>query len=393
MDRRIYLDHAATTPLDGRVLEAMLPVLVNGWGNPSSIYQEAREARKALDEARRTVAGILGAKPNEIVFTGGGSESDSLAIHGVVAATRARGNHVITSQIEHHAVLHTVQAPEREGVIRATYLPVDAEGFVDLAELERAVTDQTVLVSIMYANNEVGTVQDIASISRIVKARNPRTLVHTDAVQAAGSLPLNVDRLGVDLLSMAAHKFHGPKGVGALYVRTRTPLMPRVLGGSQERDRRAGTENVAGAVGLAVALRLATEEMEARNAHAAHLRDRLLEGIPARVPDVRINGPLDGARRLPNNVSVCFAGIEAEPLLMQLDMGGVAASAGSACTTASVEPSHVLLAMGVPPQQARGSLRLTVGKGNTDADIDYLLDVLPRFVARLRGLGAVPAAG
>ncbi len=389
MERRIYLDHAATTPVDPRVVEAMLPYFTTVWGNPSGIYQEAREARKGLDNARRTVADVLDARPNEIVFTGGGSDADSLAIRGVVAATRRRGNHVITTQIEHHAVLHTVQALERDGACRATYLPVDGEGFVDLDALEHAITDETVLVSIMYANNEVGTIQPIADIARLVKRRNPRTLIHTDAVQAAGSLDLTVDALGVDLLSIAAHKFYGPKGVGVLYVRTRTPLTPQILGGSQERNRRAGTENVAGAVGLATALRLAYDELAARNAHAVRLRDRLLDEIPARIPDVLMNGPRDRARRLANNVNCCVRFVEGETLLLQLDMSGVAASSGSACTTGSLEPSHVLTAMGVPPEIARSSLRLTVGKDNTDADIDYVLDVLPRFVARLRGLGAV----
>ena len=393
MDRRIYLDHAATTPVDPRVVEAMLPYLTTYWGNPSGIYQEAQEARKGLDGARRTVADILGARPNEVVFTAGGSDSDSLAIRGVLAATRRRGNHVITSRIEHHAVLHTVQSLEREGLCRATYLSVDGEGFVDLDELERSVTDETVLVSIMYANNEVGTIQPIADIARLVKRRNPRTMVHTDAVQAAGSLDLTVDALGVDLLSLTAHKFYGPKGIGALYVRTRTPLVPQVLGGSQERNRRAGTENVAGAVGLATALRLASDEMAARNARAAQLRDRLLDEIPVRIPDVLVNGPRDRSRRLANNFNCCLSCVEGETVLLQLDMSGVAASSGSACTTGSLEPSHVLTAMGVPDEIARSSLRLTVGKDNTDADIDHVLDVLPRFVERLRALGGQSAVG
>ncbi len=393
MDRRIYLDHAATTPVDARVIEAMLPYLTTYWGNPSGIYQEAREARKGLDDARRGVATILGAKPNEIVFTAGGSESDDLAIRGVVAATRRRGNHVVTSSIEHHAVLHTVQSLERDGLCTATYLPVDGEGFIDIAELERAITDETVLVSIMYANNEVGTIQPIADIARLVRRRNPRTLIHTDAVQAAGALDLSVDVLGIDLLSLAAHKFYGPKGVGALYVRSRTPLAPRVLGGAQERDRRAGTENVAGAVALAAALRLAHDDRDARNRHDARIRDRLLDELTARIPHVRVNGPADRTRRLPNNFNCCVGHVEGETLLLQLDMSGVAASSGSACTTGSLEPSHVLTAMGIPPEIARSSLRLTVGKDTTDADIDHVLDVLPRFVERLRSLGAVPGGG
>ena len=386
MDRRIYLDHAATTPPDPRVIEAMLPYLTTHWGNPSSIYQEGREARAALDDARRTVAGALGSKPNEIVFTGGGSEADSLAIRGVLAAGRRRGNHIVTSQTEHHAVLHTVQALERAGACRATYLPVDGEGFVDAEALAAAVTDETVLVSIMYANNEVGTIAPLAELARLVKERNPHALFHTDAVQAAGSLDLNVNTLGVDLLSLAAHKFYGPKGVGALYLRARTPLEPQMLGGAQERDRRAGTENVAGVVGLATALRLAETERKERNAHAARLRDRLLDELPARIPRLRLNGPRDRARRLANNVNCCVEGVEGEPLLLALDMNGVAASSGSACTSGSLEPSHVLLAMGVPAPVARSSLRLTVGKDTTDADLDHLLSVLPHFTERLRAL-------
>jgi cysteine desulfurase len=390
MDDRIYLDHAATTPVDPRVVEAMLPYWTTYWANPSSIYQEAQEARKGLDEARRTIADLLGAKAQEIVFTGGGSESDNLAIRGVATALRRRGDHIITSQIEHHAVLHTVQQLEREG-FRATYLPVDGEGFVDLAALEEAVTDKTTLVSIMLANNEVGTIQPIEEIVRIVKGRNPKTLVHTDAVQAAGALDLNVNRLGVDLLSLTAHKIYGPKGTGALYVRTRTPMKPMILGGGQEKDRRAGTENVAGAVGFATALTLAYEEFEARNVHNRVLRDRLLTELPARIPYTRVNGPLDG-RRISNNVNVCFEFVEGEAVLLALDMNGIAASSGSACTTGSLEPSHVLTAMGVPEEVGRSSLRLTVGTDNTPAQIEHVLDVLPKFVERLRSLSPVNPA-
>jgi cysteine desulfurase len=309
-------------------------------------------------------------------------------VRGAAYATRRRGDHIVTSAIEHHAVLHTVQQLEREG-FRATYLPVDGDGFVDLAALEAAVTDKTTVVSIMLANNEVGTVQPVAEIARIVKARNPKTIIHTDAVQAAGALDLDVNRLGVDLLTLAAHKVYGPKGVGALYVRTRTPLHPLILGGSQEKDRRAGTENVAGAVGFAAALRLAYEEFESRNTHARALRDRLLAELPARIPHTRVNGPLDAARRISNNVNVCFQFVEGEAVLLGLDMAGIAASSGSACTSGSLEPSHVLTAMGVPEEIARSSLRLTVGKGNTMAEIETVLEVLPRLVARLRALSPI----
>ncbi len=384
------MDHAATTPPDPRVIAAMLPYLTSAWGNPSGIYAEAREARKGLDGARRGVAGVLGAKPNEIVFTSGGSESDNLALRGVAMASRHRGDHIITTAIEHHAVLRECEALEGEG-FRVTYLPVDREGFVDLEALRAALDDRTILVSVMYANNEVGTIEPIAEIARIVKERDPHIVVHTDAVQAAGALDLDVGQLGVDLLSIAAHKFYGPHGVGALYVRGRTPFAPQTMGGSQERDRRAGTENVAGIVGLATALRLAHDELAARNAHVAAMRDRLLDEVPRRVPGTMITGPLDRARRLPNNASFAFANVEGESVLLQLDLQGIAASSGSACTTGSLEPSHVLAAMGVPETHLRGSLRLTLGAGNTMADVDELLAVLPSAVERIRALA--PAIG
>jgi cysteine desulfurase len=385
MSERIYLDHAATTPLDSRVLEAMLPYLREHWGNPSSLYAEAREARKGLDAARRTVAELLGCQPQEIVFTSGGSESDSLAVRGSAYAARRRGDHIITSAIEHHAVLHTVQQLAKEG-FRATYLPVDGQGFVDLTALAEAVTPETVLVSIMYANNEVGTVEPIAEAARVVKERNPRCIFHTDAVQAVGMLDIDVDRLGVDLLSIGGHKIYGPKGAGALYVRTRTPLQPRILGGSQERNRRAGTENVAGAVGLAKAMELACGEMADRTAHYRTLRNRLLAEVPARVPFTDITGPSDPERRLANSFSCCFRFVEGEAVLIALDLAGIAASSGSACTSGSLEPSHVLTAMGIPEELARGSLRVTLGKDNTPAEIERFLDVLPGLVVRLREL-------
>ncbi len=400
-DRRIYLDHAATTPVDPRVVAAMLPYLTSAWGNPSSIYGEAREARKGLDAARRTVADVLGCKPNEIIFTSGGTEADNLALRGVATAARARraasdgagdpsaAPHIITTAIEHHAILHECEALEREG-FRITYLQVDHEGFVDLDALRAALDDDTILVSVMLANNEVGTIEPISEIAAIVKARDARIVVHTDAVQAAGALDLNVDRLGVDMLSIAAHKIYGPKGVGALYVRGRTPFLPQTVGGSQERNRRAGTENVAGAGALATALHLAYDELDARNAHLIALRDRLLDEVPRLILDTMITGPRDRARRLPNSASFAFAHLEGEAVLLQLDLQGIAASSGSACTTASLEPSHVLAAMGVPETYLRGSLRLTLGAGNTAADIDRVLAVLPPAVARIRSLA--PAA-
>ncbi len=388
---RIYLDHAATTPPDPRVLEAMWPAYTEGWGNPSSIYLEGQQARRIVDQARKTCADLLGAAPKEIVFTGGGTESDNAAIRGAAFAQRAlgRGAHIVTTQVEHHAVLHAVEQLEREG-FTATYLPVDGDGLVDLAALEAAVGPETTVVSIMTANNEVGTIQPIAEISKIAKARNPKVVVHTDAVQAAGSIDITPATLGADLLSIAAHKLYGPKGVGLLYIRTRTPWEPMLLGGSQEKERRAGTENVAGIAGLAAAMSLAWSESEARNAHARSLRDRLLFELAERIPDTVITGPTDPARRLPNSFSCCFRNVEGESVLLALDMADIAASSGSACTTGALEPSHVLTAMGIDPDLAHASVRLTVGQSNTAADIDRVLAVLPEIVARLRALaGAI----
>jgi cysteine desulfurase len=393
-NERVYLDHASTTPLDPRVLDAMIPYLRNAWGNPSSLYAEAQEARRGLEGARRTIAGVLGCRAQDIVVTSGGSESDNLALRGVAWAARraGRGDHVITTAIEHHAVLHAAERLEQEG-FRVTYLGVDREGFIDLAELEEAVTGETALVSIMYVNNEVGTIEPIAEAVRVVKSKNPRAAFHTDAVQATGMLDISVDALGVDMLSIGAHKFYGPKGVGALFVRPRTPFLPQQLGGSQERNRRAGTENVAGVVGMAKALELAYAEFDSRNAHYRALRDRLLFGVPERVPGVHITGPqarsahpeaLDG--RASNSFSACLEFIEGEPVLMALDLIGIAGSSGSACTSGSMEPSHVLTAMGIPEDLARGSMRLTVGRDNTMDQIEYVLDVLPDTVARLRSL-------
>ena len=385
MRKRVYLDHAATTALAPRVLEAMLPYLSEHWGNPSSVYAEAQEARKGLDQARRSMADILGCKPQELVFTGGGSESDNLALRGAAYAGRGRGDHIITTAIEHHAVLHTAERLEEEG-FRVTYLGVDCSGFVDLEELERAVGPDTTLVSVIYLNNEVGTIEPIQEAARIVKEKNPHTVFHTDAVQALGRLDCHVDRLGVDLLSIGAHKLYGPKSVGALYVRSRTPLQPQLLGGSQEKGRRAGTENVPYIVGMAEAMRLGYAEFDAGNAHYRALRDRMFQEIPARVPYVHITGPTDLSRRVSNNFSCCFEFVEGEAILMALDLQGVSASSGSACTSGSLEPSHVLTALGVPQDLARGSLRLTVGRDNSREEIDYLLEILPGIVAKLRAL-------
>ena len=384
---RVYLDHAATTPPDRRVLEAMWPVFSRDWGNPSSIYLEGQTANRWLDEARSRCARLLACEPGEIIFTSGGTESDNAAIRGAALAQRdrGRGDHVVTSQVEHHAVLHTVEQLEREG-FRATYLPVDSDGCVDLAALEEAIGPETTVLTLMAANNEVGTLQPVAEAAALAKARNPNIVVHTDAVQAAGSIDITPEALGVDLLSLAAHKLYGVKGTGLLYVRRGTPWQPQILGGTQERERRAGTENVAGAFGLATAMELAWSERDERVGHYRHLRDRLLYELPERVPDTVVTGPTDPDRRLPNSFSCCFRNVEGESVLLGLDMAEVAASSGSACTTGSLEPSHVLTAMGIDHDLAHASLRLTVGKGNTDAQIDYVLEQLPGIVERLRAL-------
>lgn len=380
-DKIIYLDHAATTPVHPKVLEAMIPYFTEKYGNPSSVYSIAREARGPLDAARDTVANILGAKPNEIIFTSGGSESDNLAIKGVAFAQRKRGNHIITSTIEHHAVLHTCDYLEKHFGFEVTRLPVDKNGIVDLDALEKAIRPTTVLVTIMLANNEVGTIEPIQEISKIIKGKG--VYLHTDAVQAVGSLDVNVDKLGVDLLSMSAHKFYGPKGVGALYVRRGTPLLAQQQGGGQERNRRAGTENTAGIVGLATALKLACDEMESRNEHAQKLRDRLIQGVLT-IPRTILTG--HPTERLPNSASFCFEFVEGESILLNLDMLGIAASSGSACTSASLEPSHVLRAMGIPVEIAHGSLRMTTGISNTPEQIDYVISVLPGIITKLRAM-------
>ena len=387
-ERAIYLDHAATTATDPRVLEAMLPYFDVEYANPSSLYAHAGRARGALDAARRTVAEALGARPTEVIFTGCGTESDNLALRGVALARRREGNHIITTPIEHAAVLNTCAQLEREFGFRVTYLPVDATGRVDPDDVGRAITPSTVLVSVMYANNEVGTIEPIAEIARVARARG--VTVHTDAVQAAGSLDLDVERLGVDLLSISGHKFYAPKGVGALYVRQGTPILPTQTGGGQERGLRAGTENVPYIVGMARALEIATAERETEAARLRALRDRLLVGLMATVPDARVTGHL--TERLPNNASLAFRGLEGEALLLRLDMAGVRASTGSACASHDEGPSHVLTALGLDTVAARGSLRLTLGRENTDEDIDHVLGVLPSIVETLRAMSPLYTA-
>ncbi len=379
-----YFDHAATTPVDPRVMERMLPYFSEQFGNASSIYTLGRKSLAALDEAHEQIAEALHCRPTEIIFTGGGSEADNLAIKGIAWAEKRRGNHIITSAIEHHAVLHTCEQLERQGYT-VTYLPVDDAGLVDPAAVESAITDQTALVSVMYANNEIGSIQPIAEIGRICHAH--RVPFHTDAVQAAGLLDLDVRELGVDLLSLSAHKFYGPKGVGVLYLRQGTRIQPQILGGSQERNRRAGTENVAGAVGIAEALRLARAERTQETERLRRLRDRLIAGVLA-LSSTRLTG--HPQLRLPGSASFTLSGVEGESLLLSLDLIGVAASSGSACSSGDIEPSHVLTALGIPASAARGHLRLTLGHSTTDDDIDFLLDALPPILDRLRALSTSP---
>jgi cysteine desulfurase len=384
-DGVIYMDHAATTPLDPRVLERMRPYFSELFGNPSSIYGLGRKSLAALDAAHETVARLLNCRPTEIVFTGGGSEADNLAIKGVVQSPRRRGAHIITTAIEHHAVLRTCEQLEREG-FSVTYLSVDADGLVNPADVAAAITDQTALVTIMYANNEVGTIQPIAEIGKICRAR--RVPFHVDAVQGA-LLDLDVAALQVDLLTLSAHKFYGPKGVGILYVRQGTRIQPQVLGGSQERNRRAGTENVPGIVGAAAALDLLRAAREREIERLTTLRDRLIAGV-LRIPDARLTG--HPTLRHPGNASFAFAGVEGESMLLNLDLEGIAASSGSACTTGDVEPSHVLTAMGFSRSEARGHLRLTLGASSTDGDVDALLERQPGIVERLRALSTRPTS-
>ncbi|RJP34124.1 MAG: cysteine desulfurase NifS [Actinobacteria bacterium] len=377
--RRIYLDHAATTPFHPEVTEAMLPYLSDRFGNPSSIYSEGREARKAVEAARSRVAEALGADPSEIIFTSGGTEADNLAVMGTARANRDRGDHIVTTVIEHHAVLEPCHYLEDEGC-KVTYLPVDGAGIVDPEELREAITPTTLLVSVMHANNEVGTVQPIEEISAV--CRDAGVYLHTDAVQAVGALEVDVDRLGVDMLSVSAHKLYGPKGTGCLYVRRGTKLQSILLGGGQEKRMRSGTENVAGIVGFGVAMELAAREWRQRSEHVRPLRDRLIAGILERIPYTRLNG--DRQRRLPNNVNVLFDFIEGEAICLKLDFQGIAASTGSACSSESGETSHVLLALGIPLEEAHGSLRLTLGRENRVEDVDYVLEKLPPIIEELR---------
>ena len=379
--RKVYLDNAATTALSPKVLEQMMPYLTTIYGNPSSPHSFGQEARKGVDHARDQVAKALNALPEEIIFTGCGTESDNTVLFGVAERYAKKGNHIITTNVEHHAILHTCEALEKRGV-EVTYLPVDENGMVTAEQVANAITDKTILVSIMFANNEVGTIMPIAEIGKVCRERG--VLFHTDAVQAVGHVPIDVKAMNIDMLSLSAHKFHGPKGVGALYMKKGIRLPSYVMGGAQERNRRAGTENVAGIVGLGAAIALATQTLEESAARMTKLRDKLIAGIAQRIPEVKLNG--HPTMRLPNNVNYSIKYIEGESILLMLDMNGIAASSGSACTSGSLDPSHVLLALGLSHEVAHGSMRLTLSDETTEEDIDYVLDVLPKVAERLRAM-------
>ncbi len=380
MDNRfIYFDHAATTPVRGEVLDTMLPYFTESYGNASSIYTIGRQNKKALEESRDKVAKAIGAQSKEIFFTGSGTEADNWAIKSVAYANKQKGNNIITSSIEHHAVLHTCQYLESDG-FEVTYLPVDENGLVTPEQVRDAIKPNTILITIMFANNEIGTIQPIGEIGKVAKEKS--IVFHTDAVQAIGNVKIDVNEMNIDMLSLSAHKFYGPKGVGALYVRKGTKITSFLHGGAQERGRRASTENVPGIVGLGKAIELATQNIEEHNNKLFALRDRTIDQIMKRIPFVKLNG--DRHKRLPGNVNLSFEFIEGESLLLMLDMKGIAASSGSACTSGSLDPSHVLLAIGLPHEIAHGSLRLAFGEQNTDEEIDYLMEVLPTIVERLR---------
>jgi len=381
MEKYIYMDNAATTRVKQEVLDEMLPYFTENYGNPSSIYALGSKSKNAVEIARERVAKAINANPKEIFFTAGGSEADNWAIKGVAFANRNKGNHIITSKIEHHAVLHTCEYLEKHG-FRVTYLDVDEYGMVDLEQLEKSITDDTILISIMFANNEIGTIQPIKEIGQIAKSHG--VYFHTDAVQAIGHVRIDVDELNIDLLSMAAHKFYGPKGVGALYIRKGVKIDSLIAGGGQERNRRAGTENVPGIVGMGKAIELAYEHLDESNAKLIKLRDKLISKVLDNIDHVRLNG--HPTKRLPGNVNLCFEYIEGESMLLSLDMEGIAASSGSACTSGSLEPSHVLLAIGLPHEIAHGSLRLSLGDFNTEEEVDYVVDKLIEIVSRLRAM-------
>jgi len=378
---KVYLDHSATTRTDEDVARLMVEYMTDLYGNPSSVHSFGRVTRKAVEEAREKTARAIGAEPNEIIFTSGGTEADNLAIRGVAYANKKRGNHIITTSIEHHAVLDTCKSLEREG-FQVTYVPVDEEGLIKLEELKKAITDQTILISVMHANNEIGTIQPIREIGALAKEKG--IYFHSDTVQSLGKIPVNVNDLNIDLLAVSAHKFYGPKGIGCMYMRKGVRLLPIIFGGAQERKRRPGTENVPGIVGFGMAVEKAVSLLNEQIPYQTRLRDRLISGIKEKIDYVQLNG--HPTQRLPNNVNLSFRFIEGESLLLSLDMKGIAASSGSACTSGSLDPSHVLLAIGLPHEIAHGSLRMTLGKDNTEEQIDYVIEVLPEIVDRLRAM-------
>lgn len=382
----VYMDYSATTYTKKEVLDEMLPYFTEKFGNPSSIYTFGRRSKSSVEEAREKVAKAIGAKSDEIYFTAGGSEADNWALKGIVFANRNKGNHIITTKIEHHALLHTCEYLQKQG-FEVTYLDVDENGMISLEDLEKAITDKTVLISIMFANNEIGTIQPIEEIGRI--AHEHGIVFHTDAVQAIGNVEIDVKKMNIDLLSLSGHKFYGPKGIGALYIRKGIKIDNLIHGGGQERKRRAGTENLPGIVGLGKAIELATLDIEGHSKKITALRDKLLKGIMDKIPYTKLNGHPE--KRLPGNINVSFHFIEGESLLLMLDQKGVCGSTGSACSSGSLDPSHVLLAIGLPHEIAHGSLRLSLGDSNTDEDVDYVLDVLPNIVQRLRDMSPLYA--
>ena len=377
----IYFDHAATTPVDREVLEEMIPYFSQVFGNPNSQHAFGRESVKAVDSARDTIAKLIGAKPGEVYFTSGGTESDNWALRGACRALKNKGNHIIISKIEHAAMLSTAKELEKEGV-EVSYIGVDEQGFIDLEELKNAIRPTTVLISCMFANNEIGTIEPIEEIVKIAKTHG--ILVHTDAVQAMGAIDIDVKKLGVDLMSFSAHKFNGPKGVGALYIKNGIPMDRLIAGGHQERTRRGGTTNVPGVVGFAEALRLTKESLQKDNAYVASLRDRFVQRVSAEIPFVKLNGASDMAKRLPSNADFSFEYIEGESILFSLDMDGIAVSSGSACSSGSLEPSHVLLAIGLSEEIAHGTIRFSFGKENTMEEVDFVVDTLKSTIQRLR---------
>lgn len=379
--KNVYMDYSATTCVKPEVLEEMMPYFTEKFGNPSSFYGISRETKRAIDTAREKVAKGLNCLPDEVYFTGGGSEADNWAIKGIASAHKNKGNHIITTKIEHHAVLHTCQYLEKNG-FEVTYLDVDSEGFINLDDLKNAITDKTILVSIMFANNEIGTIQPVKEIGEICKEK--KVFFHTDAVQAVGNVPIDVKEMNIDMLSLAGHKIYGPKGIGVLYIKKGIKIDNLIHGGAQEKNRRAGTENIAGIVGLGKAMELATCNIEEHMEKMTALRDRLIDGL-LKIPYTNLNGPR-GEKRLPGNVNVRFRFIEGESILLSLDFKGVCASSGSACTSGSLDPSHVLLAIGLPHELAHGSLRLTLGAGSTEEDVDYVLEVTPPIIERLRNM-------